>query len=443
MPYARTLASGLLLVGIAVPLNGQTPVTSPRALGVGSVAYDAVSCGPEALSGNPAGLARGCRGPSRLIVLPTVVVEGVGDGPGSVIWDHRSEFMDLLTAGSGSEAGVSAEFSEALLADIPASGVRHRESFALPLAQFPLGDRTAIGITYGAWSSGHVSRDLIDLVVNGVEDGRLSYDITPTEQELLVYWTAGVGHGRTIGPVDVGAQVKLLGGTMLGGWRVLEPQVDVVNQQATVTLAGAFAGGELFRSDLMDIRRPDGFGWGLDVGAITDLGPLRVSAALENLAGAFSWNEGAELKGMVVDATMDTVQTRFEEGRYDPDTADPGVTSLVEYLHTGSTFPRTARLAAAWETRLGFIAGGAAHVYGGGRLTRAWDRRYELGGEIRPLGFLALRAGVATDLASASAYTAGVGVRVWSVRFDAFGSRVNEGAGVRGYRFGAGFAVGR
>jgi hypothetical protein len=417
-----------LLVSAMAPVraDAQSPSLSSRATAMGDVAYDALACGPDALSANPAALARPCPSPVRVLVLPTLRIEAADNGAGGEIWRHRSALLDAIDQETFVDA-VDPAARDAILGRIPAEGYVHRVRVHLPIAQASVGPSTAFSLTFSAEDSGRLTRDLVELALLGYEEGRTAYVLGGTEHALTGYWTLAFGHGRDYRGTDVGITARLISGTFRTHWEASDPQVSLPEQRVTGTMVGAFAGDNLMSGNLFGFRTPDGIGLTIDIGAMRDVGPVRIGLALQNALGGMRWTRDIHMQILTVDGTLDGTEFESREELYDPATAGPAERSAAEALRRDARFPRRLRASAAWSpTPVVSLGAGAEVLVGSGQLDRDWDRRVSLGGEVRPLTFLRFHGGLAADLDGASAWSGGLELDVFRTRLGIGAARLSE-----------------
>lgn len=440
---AAGIAAAALLIPLLIPLqaHAQSPVVSPAATGMGHAAHDALACGPDALAGNPAALARECAAPLRLIVLPTLALEALDNGAGGQVWRHGRALLDAIDRQSFADA-FDATAREDILARIPPEGYRHRNRVHVPLFQAGIGGSSALSLSFTAANHGVIARDLVELALRGYEEGRTSYSFSDTDEWAVGYWTLAVGHGRTIGGFDLGVTARAISGTFLTRWRAFDPSVDMAAREVSGRMIGAFAGHNLFSGDMLGFRQPDGFGWGVDVGAIRDVGPLRMGFAIQNVAHEMTWAEDINLRTLVLTGSMDGTEFHTEDSVYDPsDASRPDDILTAAGLRTDAYFPRRIRASAAFVPgRLLTLAFGAVFNDGDGDLDRDWDQRYSAGAVIQPLRFLRFQAGLATDLDGAQELSGGFELDLGRTRLGAGAVRVDEADDMGGWRAALGLS---
>ncbi len=400
-------------------------------MAMGGVAFDALACGPDALAGNPAALARPCESPRRLILLPTVGIEALDNGAGGEVWRHRRQLRDALDEESFIDAFGSDEF-ERILGAIPGEGWVHRVRTHLPVVQTAVGQRSALSLSVSLESRGSIARDLAELALRGHEEGRTSYRLEGTSQETTGYWTLAFGRGGRLMGTDVGVTARLIGGGAFSRWHAVDPVVDEAEELVTGLMVGA-SPGERF----VGLSPSDGWGWGMDVGLMRDLGPARLGLALQNVVGTMSWPEETLLRIMTLEGTVDGLEFSSEDEMYDPATMlppDPRA-QVAEALRESPQFPRRLRASATMAPLpMLVLAAGADVVMGDGNLDRGWDRRFSLGSELRPLRFLRFHGGLSSDLDGASEVAGGLELDLLRFRLGVAGARVAEAGREAGWK---------
>jgi hypothetical protein len=432
----------MLLIPLLGPLHAtaQSPVVSTASTGMGHAAYDLLACGPDALAANPAALARVCAAPTRLILLPTLAFETLDNGAGGEVWRNRRAILDAIDEGSFVDA-FDGSASDAILSRIPAEGYRHRSRVHLPLFQAGIGGRSALSLTFTGAGHGVIARDLAELALTGYEEGRASYSFAETDEWATGYWTLAVGHGRTVGGFDVGVTARAISGTFLTRWRAFNPQVDVGRREVSGRIIGAFAGDNLYSGDMFRLRAPDGFGWGIDVGAMRDVGPLRIGFAIQNVAHEMTWDEDIHLRTLTLTATTEGTEFDSDDSPFDPATASGDERQVAADLRGDAYFPRRMRASAALAASPLITLGvGAVFNDGHGDLDRDWDQRYSAGAMVRPLRFMRFTAGLATDLDGAREVSGGFELDLGRTRLGLGAARIAEPDDMGGWRVAVGLS---
>jgi hypothetical protein len=439
LPILLALA-GLALPGLVLPgpARAQSPALATPGVGMGRAAFDGLACGADALAANPAALARACPGPVRILLLPTVGLEAVDNGAGSAVWRHRQALLDAVDGESFTAMDPAAR--DDILASIPAEGYLHRMRIQLPIAQAGLGRQTAVSLSLAAESEGRITRDLAELALLGYEQGRTVYQIDGTDERAAAYWTLALGHGRTVGGFEVGATARAMSGTFLTRWQAFDPEVSVIQGRVTGTMVGAFAGDKLFSGELFSFRPPDGFGWGVDVGAMRQVGPVRVGAAIQNLLHGMHWTDETHLRTLTLVGTLGGTEFDSEDSVYDPATASAQQARVARQMREDARFPRRFRASATVSPAPLLTLAAGAMFLGAGELDRDWDQRLSLGGQVAPLPFLRFQAGLATDLDGAGEMSGGLEMDLARTRLGIGAARIQESGGLGGWRLLAGLS---
>lgn len=380
------------MIGSVLPAEAQLPLT-PRALGMGG-AYIGVARGQEALFLNPANI--GLPGnPHWSVAFPQIVAGGTTLGLGF------DDFRDIQNYDD-----VTEERANEILADIPASGTRVDYDVRVPAAAVQVG-RFAVGVSYTTLGGHGVSKDLADLFLRGYreEELRTSFDVGNTRGSRASFIDIAVGHGRRFGPVSVGATGHYYMGRFLARSALLG-----IN-------ANPFAlPGQRVQAEYAGVYTDEGSGYGLDIGAAMQPIPgLTVSAAIGNAIGKMDWSEDLKVRSVVL--TEDDLENgeflditkRYEnsERAFNAGT-DARLRTLADSVYHEAGLPRTLRLGAAFEPRLGTQVAASYHTdMTESRLGGSWDSQLGLGVQ-QKLRFLTVRAGAATNLDDGSMLTGGL-----------------------------------
>ena len=384
---SRGAAAALLLTISAVAAQAQVPV-SPRALGMGG-AYLGAARGYEALFLNPANLALPDN-PRWSIAFPQVTAGGTILGP------SFQDLPDLYTALD--DGGSVDEF----LAKIPESGTEAHFDVRAPLATLQIG-RMALGVNYGSIGQHSIGKDIIELFVEGYEEGRSDYTVGNTVGSRLTYWDVALGYGQKVGPLSLGVTGHYLrAGTALQS-RMYEPQVDLENRDIEVNYVAVLARG--------------GSGYAVDFGAA--LQPLRtvtLSGSVSSAVSKLEWSEDLLVRDFVLDrATIDTMGMlnlakaySATEEALDPTRSSLRALETAEGLYHDAYLPATAHVGANWMPFSRTNVGAAyREQLTSGRLAGRWDREVSVGIQQR-LPLIVVRAGYATNLEEGRMISGGV-----------------------------------
>ncbi len=356
-------------------------LSAPRAVSLGG-AYIAQARGYEALWANPAnlGLPSGRSWSAGFAQIGgSAASEGVAPG----------DFLDLLQGGELPQAQ-----REALLARTPPGGAALELDARVPLASVQIGEFAA-GVAYGAAAEQSVGRDLIDLWVNGYQQGRIDYNVGNTSGSRATYWDVAVAHGRRVGPLSIGATGHLYRGITLTRSRLFEPQIDVMARSIS--------------AEYREVLARDGSGYGIDIGAAFEPAPgVTVSAAVANAWSTVRWDDQLRTRGVELTEDEFGASERylldFWQDFLDSEiavdaSAPPSVPLVADGLRDGAEFPPTLRAGLGYR-----VPGAGTRIEASyrkelsdGRLGAGWSEALSAGVQ-QKLIFLTLRAGAATDL---------------------------------------------
>jgi hypothetical protein len=284
---------------------------------------------------------------------------------------------------------------------IPEQGMNASVALTIPIAAVQY-RRVAIGASYTARYDQNVGRDVVDLLVNGYEEGRTDYAVGNTGGRNASWLDLSAGTGRRWGKVSVGVAGHYVIGRAVAQQRLFEPEFNVEAQD--------------LNAELREVSVRGGRGWGVDLGiAAEPARRLTVSAAVANAFSGMRWSDHIRTKSLVLskadfhkNAAADAL-TRFDQSQTDVDFASVPVTvyETARGLYDGAWLPATVRAGVAYtlpseKTRLTASYQGALDE---GALDGGWRRRLS-GGVEHTRGIVSLRAGAGTD-ASGSYMLAG------------------------------------
>lgn len=382
-------AAALLLATSAGALEAQVPLT-PRALGMGG-AYIGAARGYEALFLNPANLGLEDN-PRWSIAFPQVTAGGTLLGP------SFEDLPDLYTAYDDGAADAAGTF----LAKIPESGTEAQFDIRAPLATLQIG-RVALGVNYGSIGQHSFGKDIVELFVEGYEEGRADYVVGNTAGSRMTYWDFAAAYGHRFGPLSLGVTGHYLRpGTAMRS-RMYEPQVDIEARDIEVNYVAVLARG--------------GSGYAVDFGAaLQPASWLTLSGAVSSAASKLEWSEDMLVRDFVLDrATIDTMSVLNLEMAYsateealDPTTASPRALEIAQGLYDDAYLPATAHVGANWRPFGGTNVGASyREQLDAGRLAGRWDREVSVGIQQR-LPLIVVRAGYATNMEEGSMITGGL-----------------------------------
>ncbi|HEX8274675.1 MAG TPA: DUF5723 family protein [Longimicrobiaceae bacterium] len=384
---AGFLGASLAAAALASPAAAQIPL-NPRALGMGG-AYVAVARGHESVFSNPANL--GLAGSPRWSLgFPQVTAGATVLGP--EVGDLRDYF---------NYDDLSDERRAELLAEIPAGGTALEGDVRAPLVTYQNGG-FALGVAYGFLGTHTVGRDVVDLFLNGYQQGRTDYSVGDTRGSRATYWDFAAGYGRGVGPLSLGVTGHYYLGRGLVQTQAFEPTYDLASRD--------------IRVDYVGVNSHGGSGWGLDVGAALQPVPgLTLSAAVANAVHSMEWSD--ELDGRRVtltradffDSDFQVVRNRYEESEQELGSTPTGqFAAVAEGLLDDAELPTTLRLGAAWTLPSGTTLTGAYHDdLTEGRLAGRWSTLAGVGLQQKlPVG--TVRVGWSSDLEEGSILGGGV-----------------------------------
>jgi hypothetical protein len=369
--------AALMLTLAAGGAQAQVPLT-PRALGMGG-AYLGAARGYEALFVNPANLALPDN-PRWSVAFPQVTAGGTILGP---------SFQDLSDLYTAFDDGSSAE---EFLAKVPANGTEAQFDVRAPLATLQIG-RVAVGVNYGSIGQHTVGRDVIELLVEGYEEGRSDYVVGNTAGSRLTYWDVALGYGQRVGPLSVGVTGHYLRAGSAVQSRMYEPQVDLAARDIEVNYVTVLARG--------------GAGYAVDFGAA--LQPMRtitLSGSVSSAVSKLEWSEDLLVRDFMLDrATIDTMGVlnlakaySATEEPLDAATSSARALETAQGLYEQAHLPAIAQVGANWQA-FSWTNVGAAYreQLTTGRLAGRWDRELSVGIQQR-LPLVVVRAGYATNM---------------------------------------------
>jgi hypothetical protein len=394
----------------AAPAAAQLPLT-PRALGMGN-AYVAVARGQEVLFQNPANLALPGN-PHWSFAVPQI---GVGLAVSGI---EVGDLNDLIEYGDLEQAE-----RDALLDEIPDQGTELRGDLRIPLLAAQI-RRVAFGVSYGIIGRHSVDRDLVDLLLNGVEPDPTRYDLAGirdnTQGYRATYYDFAAGYAHRVGPVSLGVTGHYYLGSDIVRSGVTRVDVDLGGPDVDVRYSG--------------VRRDGGSGFGVDLGAAFQPMPsLTLSAAVGNVVNTFEWDDQLRLRRLDLDESdyesgdLDALNGEYVRSEVDYESAAPTAAeaALAEDLDTDAGLPTTLRAGVAWEPIAGTQVGASYHGnLEESRISGLWDRSLGVGVQHRLvfLPIVSVRAGLASNLDEGSQLSAGLSLGPVHVSI----SRVNDG----------------
>lgn len=382
-------ALSLLTIGSG-QLGAQVPL-SPRSLGMGG-AMIAAARGQEAVFLNPANL--GLAGsPDWSVALVGISASGELQGIGF------GELGDLIQYDDLSDAE-----RDDLFAEIPQSGVRLDIDVRAPVASAQIGS-FGFGVAYMTLGGHTVSRDLVELLLFGYEEGRTDYVVDDTRGDRGSLWDFAVAYGTATGPVSWGVTGHfLLGGTLVRTF-MTEPRIDLAARDIDV--------------DYIGIRSSGGTGVALDLGAAYQLRrDLTLSGVVTSAFSRLDWSDEIRVRELeLTREDFDNGEFRDLRTRYNiSDRAfAPADSALIDgspqkFLQAQSQLPTVLSVGLDWQpaTRTNLVASYSDDITSG-RLGGDWTRRAGVGVEQR-FWAMAARLGFASDLDGEQMVTGGLSV---------------------------------
>jgi hypothetical protein len=387
----RSAACVAAVAAVARPAAGQAPLTA-RSLGT-SGSWVADARGVDALFFNPANL--GLPGtPYWSVSIPQLAVGT------RFVGTHLGQVPSLFHFNKWSQ-----DEKDSFVGGIPGQGMNADVSVTVPLAAIQV-RRVAVGVSYSARYNENVGHDVVDLLINGYQEGRTDYAVGNTSGRNASWLDFSAATGRRVGKVSVGVAGHYVMGRAMAQHRLFEPEFDVEGQD--------------LRAELREVSVHGGHGWGVDLGIAAQPSPrLTLSAAVANAFSGMKWSDDFRTKSLVLtkadfhkNAAMDALD-RFDASEASVDAGSVPVTvyETARGLYDGAWLPATVRAGAAYvlpsqTTRLTASYQGALDD---GTLDGGWRRRLS-GGVEHTRGVLSLRTGAGTDVSGAWMVSGGVSV---------------------------------
>lgn len=442
----RPLASIAFLAITPAALAAQLPDPATRAVGLGG-AYTAMARGYEAVAWNPGLLAARGR-PGFSMSLPRVVFDFGSNAYG--LSDLRRYADETLT---DADKQTLLDKVDTTLTIRSVGGVT---PFALQIGPF--------GLSFGTTGDmvGGLGKDAIELMLFGNASRSGPGEFFTAAGSFAQGWSASTLAASfalpvplSMGRLSVGITGKKIWGHGLALGRETSSSFQV---NPTFQVAAA---GHVIYTDLVDDWEFDGLnilgkegspgsGFGVDLGGVLDLtgarNGLRIGVALVNVIGTMDWDASRfrydRFSYQVTQNASGTVtDTRIQDSLITEAqiNGDPTARALRDSLLDNAGFSKLVRAGVA--LRLGpFTLGADAQL----RLSEGLDRQpaqqVAVGAEYVLLGFLPLRAGIATDFSDAFTLSGGTGLNLGPVKLDV--SAANTGGSDRpGVRVGAGLGL--
>ena len=381
--------AALLLAVVALPAQAQVPL-SPRAFSLGG-ALMAGARGHEAIFINPANLG--------LPGTPDWSVGLAGFSAGALLEGISvDDVSDLIKYDN-----LSPDERAQLLDDIPAGGARLALDARGPVAAVQVGS-FGVGFGYAVMGGHSLSRDIVELLLEGYEDGRTDYSTADTRGDIMSFSDIALSYGVGTGPVSWGVTGHYLrGGTLERSW-MTDPRIDLVEQDISL--------------DYYGMRAKGGSGFALDLGmAFQPHHSVTLGATVASAYSQLTWSDDIRLRQLSLSradfdesAGFRNFFNRYRDSERPVTDADLGLIDETpeHFLTAGAQLPTTLSLGAAWEpTRSTALVGSYSDNLTDGTLAGRWDRRIGVGIE-QGLWLLAARAGISSNLGGQSLLTGGV-----------------------------------
>lgn len=422
----RSTFAAVVALVIATPLAAQQTNPSAASVGLGD-SYTAMARGLSAMRWNPAGLAMPGTSGFAISVLPVVGVAGLDP----VSLSDIAEYDDTIIPNDVKQQWLDEIIEEGGQAGNGGAGVTY---LAMNIGRFgfQLGTNTV--------ANANVAPGIARLLLFGNADGDSAITVTAegSEMNFGVVSTAAFSYAHpltlSLGPLPdqrfaLGATVKysighgLVSGYDAGSRASSDPlEIQVAFPMIISVAPDSFVvnGDTLVAEEESSWNK--GSGLGLDVGAAWQGGIFSAGVSIQNLISTFSWNEDDMWYSPGVALfDADTTTTDFDQLPLSeaPDDVRDRLDDLV--------FPPTFALAAAVALPMVKVTGEIRHR-AGDALTLDSGTHVGVGAEFRPIGFLPIRAGVATVNGGFN-LGAGIGIELGVFNLNLAGSRRSSDLG--------------
>lgn len=389
-----TIAAAALGVALAAPAAAQQTNPSAASIGMGGN-YTAMARGLSAIAWNPAGLAMPGSPGFSISLLPLSAVAGLDP----VSLEDVAEYDDTI---------IPADVREQWLEDIIAEGSQQGNGgagltyLAMSVGRFGFQVGTATAAT------ADIGPGVARLLLFGNADGDTAIDVTGEGSEMTaaVVSTAALSYAHpltiTLGPLPdqhfaLGATVKYVVGHALvsgfdNGTRASADPLEV--EMVFPMIISVAPDSFVVDGDTVEAEEESawnkGSGIGLDVGAMWQGGIFSAAVSIQNLMNTFSWNEDDMwyTPGEVL-FDGDTTTTNFDARPLSE--APDEVRARLDDL----AFPPIIALAGAVQLPMVKVTGEVRHRPGES-ISLETATQFGVGAEFRPVGFLPIRAGVAS-----------------------------------------------
>lgn len=416
----RSTLAAVVALAIAAPLAAQQTNPSAASIGLGD-SYTAMARGLSAMRWNPAGLAMPGSSGFAISLLPVVGVAGLDP----VSLSDIAEYDDTIIPNDVKQQWLDEIIEEGGQAGNGGAGVTY---LAMNIGRFgvQLGTSTV--------ARANVAPGIARLLLFGNADGDTAIDVTAegSHMDFGIVSTAALSYAHpltlSLGPLPdqhfaLGATVKysighgLVSGFDAGSRASSDPLEIEVMFPMIISVApdSVVVNGDTIEAE-EESAWNKGTGFGLDLGAMWQGGIFSAGVSVQNLVNTFAWNEDDMWysPGEAV-FNADTSDTDFDAVPLSeaPDEVRERLDDLV--------FPPTLALAAAVDLPMVTVTGEVRHRTGES-LSMDSGTHVGVGAEFRPLGFLPIRAGVATVNGGYN-LGAGIGLELGVFNLNLAGSR--------------------
>ena len=382
--FARALTLPLALAcAPALSLSAQLPSASATALGLADN-YTALARGFNAVAWNPAMLAMPGNPSFSLGILPLRGTAGIGPITLADVAGHESRFLD---------DAVKHEWLDRIIANGGEQGSASGDITYLGMSMGPIGFQLSTASHVVA----NLSPDAAELVLfgNAQRTTGEEFELGSSSVQGMVTSTAAVSFAQSL-PVrflvpvveqhlSIGVTVKYTVGNALVMGRNIGSSVSGTSGDIDVAFP-VIQSDSVANASSLDRGR----GFGIDVGAAWQGGPLSVSASLRNLYNSFAWDTSSFVyrPGRVqFDGTTGDAQFDMEAYTNAPEELKSAVRSF--------TYARQLVVGGAWRLNRNLLVSADVRQHVGEGLTVGPRSHIGLGAEVRPFTFLPLRAGYA------------------------------------------------
>jgi len=278
--------------------------------------------------------------------------------------------------------------------------------------------RFAFGVSSVGAGNLNVNSDAVELLLfgNAGEDGSgkdFSLDGSEAQAWAFTGGFASYAHPITIPGLDYFGMKFSVGATLKYG---VAHTLARLFDRGTIMTANPLA-VDVEAEAITSVDASAGQFWSLDLGAAMEYDrDLVVGVVLSNALANVSWNEEEfELHLLTAQADFDSTTSNDTTLAFSELTAEQQ-DQIIELLGAADV-AKELRLGGVYRVTPMFTASFDYVELMGGNLRSRWDRTFSAGGELRPVSFLPLRIGLATDFGHLS-YTGGFGIYAGPVHTD-------------------------